>query len=153
MGKFEEGIKAAAVDIPAAPALRDAPSRPTEDDSAAKRRMRGVWLETVLKPVIADANEDIKARNLKFSVNAKEDDYSTFVEVLFFGYQTNPTNLTVTIRNDGRVRIYILSGQGIDIGSIERPDRSLLEEQLVKFLELQTREYLSSKRQRASTRE
>jgi hypothetical protein len=115
--------------------------------------MRGVWLETVLKPVIADANEDIKARNLKFSVNAKEDDYSTFVEVLFFGYQTNPTNLTVTIRNDGRVRIYILSGQGIDIGSIERPDRSLLEEQLVKFLELQTREYLSSKRQRASTRE
>jgi hypothetical protein len=153
VGKFEEGIKAAEVEIPASPDGHNAERKPTADQSLAKRRMRGVWLESVLKPVIADANDDIKARNLKFSVNAKEDDYSTFVEVLFFGYETNPTNLTVTIRNDGRVRIYILSGQGIDIGSIENPDRSLLEEQLVKFLELQTRAYLRSRRQRASTSE
>ena len=137
MGKFNDAVKAGETCLEVQPSVRPTQAESTSEQAMAKRRLRKTWLDIALNPVIADVNEDIKGRDLRFAINAKEDDYSTFVELLFYGYQANPVNLTITVRNDGIVKIYVLSGQGKDIGTTENPDRRLLEDQLVKFLKQQ----------------
>jgi hypothetical protein len=123
MGKFGDAVKAGEM----------APDKDSEN-----RALRRAWIDTVLDPVIANVNEDIKAYNLKFSTNVKEDSYSIFVELLFFGRNPNPLNLTITVGNDLDVMIYIMSGQGINIGTAVDPNRLQLEDQLVDFLRLQS---------------
>jgi hypothetical protein len=124
MGKFSDAVKAGGM---------------ASDKDSENRALRRAWIDTVLNPVIADVNEDIKVHNLKFSTNVKEDSYSIFVELLFFGLNSNPLNLTITVGNDLDVMIYIMSGQGVNIGTAVDPNRLQLEERLVGFLRLHGR--------------
>ena len=111
---------------------------PAADENAANRVLRRAWIDTVLNPVIADVNEDIKTYNLRFLANVKEDAYSIFIELRFYGRNPDPINLIITVRNDLDVMIYILSGKGLNIGTVTEPNRQELEDQLVGFLRYQS---------------
>jgi hypothetical protein len=142
MGKFSEAIKAGEAAFQALAPAGLVTENVTTDRNAENRALRKVWVDTVLYPVIAEVNEDIKAHNLKFLANVKEDSYSIFVELLFFGYNSTPLNLTITVRNDMDVKIYVMSGQGVDIGTAINPDRAPFETQLVDFLRRQASVHL-----------
>jgi hypothetical protein len=136
MGKFSDAIKAAQT----TPHVREPIdlADPAADKEAENRVLRRDWIDTVLNPVIADVNEDIKIYNLRFLANVKEDAYSIFIELRFYGQNSDPINLIITVRNDLDVMIYILSGKGVNIGTVTEPNRLQLEDQLVDFLKHQS---------------
>jgi hypothetical protein len=136
MGKFSDAIKAGRT-TPHVPKSIDS-ADPAADKNAENRVLRRAWIDTVLTPVIADVNEDIKVYNLRFLANVKEDSYSIFVNLLFYGQDPNPINLIITVRNDLDVLIYIMSGEGINIGTVTEPNRQPLEDQLIEFLRYQS---------------
>ena len=136
MGKFSDAIKTGRA-TPHVPAPIDS-ADPVADENAANRVLRRAWIDTVLNPVIADVNEDIKTYNLRFLANVKEDAYSIFIELRFYGRNPDPINLIITVRNDLDVMIYILSGKGLNIGTVTEPNRRELEDQLVGFLRHQS---------------
>lgn len=136
MGKFSDAIKAGRT-APHAPESVDSADS-AADKNAENRVLRRAWIDTVLNPVIADVNEDIKIFNLRFLANVKEDAYSIFIELRFYGQNSDPINLIITVRNDLDVMIYILSGKGVNIGTVTEPNRLQLEDQLVGFLRQQS---------------
>jgi hypothetical protein len=136
MGKYSDAIKAGWAE-PHAPEPTDSVD-PTADKNAENRVLRRAWIDTVLNPVIADVNEDIKIYNLRFLANVKEDAYSIFIELRLYGENSDPINLIITVRNDLDVMIYILSGKGIKIGTVTEPNKMQLEDQLVGFLRHQS---------------
>jgi hypothetical protein len=136
MGKFSDAIKEGRT-TPHVPEPLDS-ADPAADKNAVNRVLRSAWIDTVLNPVIADVNEDIKIYNLRFLANVKEDAYSIFIELRFCGQNSDPINLIITVRNDLDVMIYILSGKGINIGTVTEPNRLQLEDQLVDFLRHQS---------------
>jgi hypothetical protein len=139
LGKFNDAVVVGKQLLKTLPTKDVAGGERTEQQSSAGRQLRKAWIDTVLNPVIADVNADVKAQGLKFVVNAKEDDYSIFVEILVYGLEAQPINLTITVGNDGKVNIYVLSGIGEHIGTVGTTDRALLEDRLVRFLERPTR--------------